>query len=76
VDVSSVQNMFNQFKAKTGFKHILSFGGWAFSTGPETYPIFRTGVTAAQRQTFATNVANVRHFTPALRASWPPKVHG
>jgi chitinase len=51
--------MFNQFKAATGFKHILSFGGWAFSTSAQTYPIFRQGVTPAERQTFATNVANV-----------------
>ncbi|KAJ8120461.1 hypothetical protein ONZ43_g2835 [Nemania bipapillata] len=57
VDVSGVEHMFKQFKAKTGFKHILSFGGWAFSTSPETYPIFRQGVTPAQRQTFADNVA-------------------
>ncbi|KAI1775411.1 hypothetical protein F4818DRAFT_416512 [Hypoxylon cercidicola] len=57
VDISAVEDMFKQFKAKTGFKHILSFGGWAFSTSPETYPIFRQGVTPAQRQTFAENVA-------------------
>ncbi|KAI1108458.1 class 5 chitinase 1 [Nemania sp. NC0429] len=57
VDVSAVDDMFKQFKAKTGFKHILSFGGWAFSTSPETYPIFRQGVTPEQRQTFADNVA-------------------
>ncbi|MCJ1386471.1 hypothetical protein MMC17_009597 [Xylographa soralifera] len=50
--------MFAQFKAKTGFKHILSFGGWGFSTSPQTYPIFRQGVTSTERQTFANNVAN------------------
>lgn len=61
MDISAVENMFEQFKAQTGFKHILSFGGWAFSTSPQTYPIFRQGVTEAQRQTFATNVANVRN---------------
>ncbi|KAI1123371.1 hypothetical protein F5Y10DRAFT_286254 [Nemania abortiva] len=57
VDISEVEDMFKQFKAKKGFKHILSFGGWAFSTSPETYPIFRHGVTPEQRQTFADNVA-------------------
>ncbi|KAF2965404.1 hypothetical protein GQX73_g8153 [Xylaria multiplex] len=40
VDISGVEEMLKQFKAKTGFKHILSFGGWAFSTSPQTYPIF------------------------------------
>lgn len=60
--MSAVEEMFKQFKAKTGFKHILSFGGWAFSTSPGTYPIFRQGVTPAQRQTFANNVAEVRVY--------------
>lgn len=37
-------------------KRVLSFGGWAFSTAPTTAPIFRNGVTDAQRKTFADNV--------------------
>ena len=36
----------------------MSFGGWSFSTEQDTYPIFRQGVTGAQRQAFAANVAN------------------
>ena len=66
MDLSLYEDIFEQFKAKTGFKHILSFGGWAFSTSPGTYPIFRSGVTDAERQTFATNVANVRPPPPPL----------
>lgn len=49
--------MFEDFKKLTGVKKIMSFGGWSFSTDYDTFPIFRQGVTAAQRQTFATNVA-------------------
>ncbi|KAH8882896.1 glycoside hydrolase, partial [Thozetella sp. PMI_491] len=49
---------FNAFKALTGVKRILSFGGWDFSTGLNTYYIFRDGVTPANRLTMATNIAN------------------
>jgi chitinase len=34
----------------------VSFGGWSFSTDYDTFPIFRQGVTAAQRQAVATKV--------------------
>jgi GH18 family chitinase len=49
---------FKQFLALKGVKRILSFGGWDFSTGPTTYSIFRNGVTAANRQTLAHNIAD------------------
>lgn len=49
---------FDQFKKIQGAKRILSIGGWAFSTDPSTYMIFREGVTAANRLTMATNIAN------------------
>lgn len=39
-------------------KRIISFGGWDFSTSPDTYMIFCEGVTAANRGTFAMNVVN------------------
>ena len=48
---------FSQFKEVTGAKRILSFGGWAFSTEPATYSIFRNGVTPANRLKMATNIA-------------------
>ncbi|KAJ5256934.1 Glycoside hydrolase superfamily [Penicillium angulare] len=56
VNVSSVQSVFNDFKTIKDFKRIISFGGWSFSTEIDTYPIFRQGVTDAQRQKFADNV--------------------
>jgi GH18 family chitinase len=40
----------------TGFKKILSFGGWDFSTSPQTYHFFRLGVSSSNRQGFANNV--------------------
>jgi hypothetical protein len=50
---------FEAFKRISGGpQRILSFGGWDFSTKPETYTIFRQGVTAANRQTLAQNLAN------------------
>ncbi|KAL2260089.1 hypothetical protein VTK26DRAFT_6028 [Humicola hyalothermophila] len=55
VDASDFQAQFDEFKATTGFKKILSFGGWSFSTEADTGPIFREGVTLANRQTFAQN---------------------
>ncbi|KAJ5827672.1 Glycoside hydrolase superfamily [Penicillium robsamsonii] len=56
VDIEDVKPSFNAFVGMKDFNRILSFGGWAFSTAPETFPIFRQGVTDAQRQKFADNV--------------------
>jgi hypothetical protein len=49
---------FSEFKRITGAQRILSFGGWDFSTMPETYLIFRNGVKPANRLTMATKIAN------------------
>jgi GH18 family chitinase len=49
---------FQSFTQIVGPARILSFGGWAFSTDSDTYMIFRNGVTAANRETMATNMAN------------------
>lgn len=49
---------FSEFKRISGAKKILSFGGWDFSTMPETYKIFREGVTAANRKKMATKIAD------------------
>lgn len=60
--MSALQQPFEEFKALTGVKRIVSFGGWTFSTEHDTYAIFRDGVTPAQRQRFANNVASVSHL--------------
>lgn len=57
MSVGNLTDAFADFKALTGVKRILSFGGWSFSTDYDTFPIFRTGVTAAQRQTLTNNIA-------------------
>ncbi|KAK9364399.1 hypothetical protein V1509DRAFT_78068 [Lipomyces kononenkoae] len=59
VDLSSVESQFTTFAALTSFKRILSFGGWSFSTSLDSYPIFREGVTEANRLTFAQNVVSL-----------------
>lgn len=52
------QFQFQQFiRLSAGPKRIISFGGWDFSTGPNTYHIFRDGVTDANRNTLARNIA-------------------
>jgi GH18 family chitinase len=58
VDIGNVRPSFEAFVGIRDFKRILSFGGWSFSTSQDTYPIFRQGVTDAQRQKFAKNVVN------------------
>ncbi|OJJ96909.1 hypothetical protein ASPACDRAFT_1859003 [Aspergillus aculeatus ATCC 16872] len=58
VDVSGYQDQFDGLLNLTGISRILSFGGWGFSTTSYTYSVFRTGVQAANRQTFAQNVVD------------------
>jgi GH18 family chitinase len=60
VNISSdTQSQFARFTSfKTPMKKILSIGGWTFSTAPFDYDIFRTGMTAGNRDTMSTNIAN------------------
>ncbi|KFH40781.1 Killer toxin subunits alpha/beta-like protein [Hapsidospora chrysogenum ATCC 11550] len=58
VDMGPTINQFSQFKKMKGVKKILSFGGWAFSTEPETYQVFRNGVRSENRAKMAQNIAN------------------
>lgn len=58
VDLSKVKDQFTEFVSLSGFKRILSFGGWSFSTSQDSYPIFRQAVTPAQRQSFAQSVVS------------------
>lgn len=49
-EIGNAQKEFDGFKKLKGTKKVLSLGGWAFSTDPSTYKIFRSGVQAANRQ--------------------------
>ncbi|KAI3335205.1 hypothetical protein F4824DRAFT_489691 [Ustulina deusta] len=56
IDVSGAQNQFNSFKALTGVKKIITFGGWDFSTAPGTFNILREATKAANRAKFESNI--------------------
>jgi GH18 family chitinase len=55
-----------------GPKRIISFGGWDFSTGPDTYTIFRDGVNVVNRNKLATNIANFvnQHNLDGVDIDW------
>lgn len=46
------------FLGMTAYKRVLSVGGWAFSTDPSTYNIFREAVTDDNRATLVSNVVS------------------
>lgn len=52
----SVKEQFDIFKAMTGVKRIISFGGWAFSVDGPTHNILRNAVLAANRDKFKNNL--------------------
>ena len=59
VDVSPIQASFDEFVASKGnFKKIISIGGWAFSTDPSTYMLFREAATEANWVNFASNIVS------------------
>jgi hypothetical protein len=58
---------FDVFRRLSGVKRILSFGGWAFSTDPSTYTIFRNGGTC---------VTCLVPVPKPHRRGWSPPGHG
>ena len=58
VNITGIQDQFDMFVKLTGVKRILSFGGWSFSTDQDTYPIFREGVTVANRATLISSIVS------------------
>jgi chitinase len=57
INIDEVADQLPLFKGMAGIKKIVSVGGWAFSTEPATYQIFRNAVaTQANRKTLVTNI--------------------
>ncbi|KAH7028752.1 glycoside hydrolase superfamily [Microdochium trichocladiopsis] len=53
--VDDLHHQWNDFKAMTGVKRVISFGGWVFSN-EETYDVLRKAMGPANRKLFANNV--------------------
>lgn len=72
VSISRFQGQFEKFKKSSGFKRILAFGGWDFSTKPATYAVFRNGVKPENREVFATNLASfiLQHGLDGIDIDW------
>ncbi|KAJ0420234.1 hypothetical protein BJY00DRAFT_301650 [Aspergillus carlsbadensis] len=66
------EEQFAYFKRMTAVKRVISFGGWDFSTFPETYHIFRDGVKEENRETFARNVVDFvnQHALDGVDFDW------
>lgn len=56
IDLGDQTIQWDLFVSMTAFKRILSIGGWAFSTDPSTYSIFRDGVNSDNRATLVSNI--------------------
>ncbi|PNY27078.1 Killer toxin subunits alpha/beta [Tolypocladium capitatum] len=58
VSTAQVQEQWDRFKGMSGHHKVAAFGGWAASTEPTSYWIFREGVKPGNREILATNLAN------------------
>jgi chitinase len=52
INVTAIADQFDMFLEITNVKRVLSIGGWAFSTDPSTYDIFRQAVLTENTATF------------------------
>ncbi|KAF2664250.1 hypothetical protein BT63DRAFT_418375 [Microthyrium microscopicum] len=72
VDVNKFQDQFDRFREAKGYKRILAFGGWDFSTQPETAKIFREGVKPKSRERLASSIADfiLQHNLDGVDIDW------
>ncbi|KAL7785632.1 glycoside hydrolase family 18 protein [Trichoderma ceciliae] len=72
VDVGGAQEQFDMFKDMTGVKRIISFGGWDFSTKPNTFNILREAARPGNRNTFLKNIVDFlnKHSLDGVDLDW------
>ena len=74
LNASAVQDQFDALKKidSSKQKRVISIGGWAQSTEPATFALFRTGVQEAHRAEFAKNVVQfvVDHGLDGIDCDW------
>lgn len=72
VNISRVQDQFDAFKAMSGVKKIISFGGWDFSALPGTFNILREAVKPANRDAFKNSVVDFvnQHGLDGVDLDW------
>ncbi|KAK4197626.1 family 18 putative glycoside hydrolase [Triangularia verruculosa] len=72
VDVSPIQEQWELFTQLSGFKKILSLGGWSFSAEPPTYHIFRDAVRPGNQDTFVANIVSfvMEHELDGIDIDW------
>jgi chitinase len=58
VSVNRFTDQWEMFRKAKGYKRILAFGGWDFSTSASTASIFRDGVRPGNRERLASNLVN------------------
>ncbi|PSK36632.1 Endochitinase B [Elsinoe australis] len=58
VVIDDPYNQWSKFKNLRNVKKIVSFGGWGYSTEPETYDILRRAMEPANRKVFAQKVVD------------------
>ncbi|KAH8130894.1 hypothetical protein LI328DRAFT_150253 [Trichoderma asperelloides] len=72
VDVSGAQAQFDMFKGMTGVKRVISFGGWDFSTKPNTFNILREAAKSGNRDTSRKNIVDFlgKHSLDGVDIDW------
>ncbi|KAF4547344.1 putative glycosyl hydrolases family 18 protein 4 [Elsinoe fawcettii] len=72
VDITDIEDDFYAFVEMRDFKRILTFGGWAFSTSPDSYSIFRSMVKPENIDRATSTIANfvVQHDLDGVDIDW------
>ena len=58
VEINDTYKQWDKFKSVQNVKHIVSFGGWGYSTEPATYDILRKAMNPANRDAFVNAIVS------------------